>query len=158
MGSNPRSRSRTHVALALTLAVVLSLLVVGPPASAGMRGRMLQMLNNRRDNRGLRPLRLNLNLSHKAKRHTRKMERRDRLFHSDRLASTMTRLDANRWGENVGCASSMRRVVRAFMRSREHRENILARRFRKIGIGVLSDRRSRLCGRRPVWTTQAFYG
>lgn len=161
MGSNPRSRRRTHVALSLTLGVVLGLLlVVGPQPSADatMRRHMLHMLNNRRDAHGIRPLRLKASLSRKAQRHTRKMERRDRIFHTGGLAKTMERNGANRWGENVGCASSLHRVVRAFMRSRSHRSNILNRGFKRIGIGVLNDGRSRVCGRGPVWSTQAFYG
>lgn len=49
-----------------------------------------------------------------------------------------------RWfhvGENLafepGAAATPRAVVRAWMRSRTHRANVMARRFRELGIGIV---------------------
>ena len=56
------------------------------------------------------------------------------------------------WGENVGeTPTTLRALQRAFMRSRLHRSNILNRRFRHVGIGVV--------GRNgKLWVTLDFYG
>jgi uncharacterized protein YkwD len=72
------------------------------------------------------------------------MARAQTLFHS----SSLGRL--GRWGENVGYTyRGVRSIHRAFMRSRDHRWNILNRSFRKVGIGV-----DRARGR--LWVTEIF--
>ena len=45
-------------------------------------------------------------------------------------------LSANEIGENVAEASSIEACHRAVWRSASHRENLLSRRFREVGIGV----------------------
>jgi uncharacterized protein YkwD len=135
-----------------------SLILTAVPAVASLRSRMLDMVNGRRESHGLHPVRLSRRLSGEAQHHTAAMVRRDQLFHTGKLAGKVRRWHAHRWGENVGCAGSLRRLMRAFMRSPEHRANLLSSGFHFIGIGVTGDRRSRLCGSRTVWATQQFYG
>jgi len=153
--TTPRARAATLVLLAVLFG---SLLLTAVPAVASFRTRMLDMVNGRREAHGLHDLHLNTRLSAEATRHTRAMIRRDRLFHTGRLAGRVHRWHAHRWGENVGCAASMHSLMRAFMRSPDHRANLLDRGFHQVGIGVVGDLRSRLCGSRTVWATQQFFG
>ena len=151
----PRALAATFVLLAVLFG---SLLLSAVPAVASLRTRMLDMVNGRREAHGLRPVHLSPGLSGEAQHHTAAMVRRDELFHTGKLAGKVRRWHAHRWGENVGCAGSVRGLMRAFMRSPEHRANLLNSGYRFIGIGVIGDRRSRLCGSSTVWATQQFYG
>ncbi len=49
-------------------------------------------------------------------------------------------------------------VVAGWMRSPGHRENILKKGFRWVGLGVLHDDGKSICGRDSVWATEIFYG
>ena len=133
-----------------------STLLVGtaPTASSSMGGDMLRRINRKREGHGLRPLHVGHRITRKARVHTRRMIRRNQLFHSRTAASE--RLRGISWGENVGCARSPRRLFRALMHSPEHRANILHRGFHRAGVGVLLARGRTICGRRSVWTTQIF--
>ena len=109
------------------------------------------LLNKQRESRGRHKLRLNARLSTAARRHTIDMVRRNYFSHTSRSgASVVDRLTrsgymrgARRWtvGENLawgsGSRSTPRQIVAAWMRSPGHRSNILQRRFREIGIGVV---------------------
>jgi uncharacterized protein YkwD len=125
------------------------------PAQAGSRNndraRFLRMINDRRVHHGVKRLDINLKLSRYAKRHSDEMADRRRLFHTNDLYSRVRAYHASAWGENVGTGGTIRRVVKAFMRSSAHRANILNGRFKKTGIGVVTR------GGR-VWITQIFYG
>jgi uncharacterized protein YkwD len=120
--------------LACSVAVTLTIATfVGPVASAGMGDRMLAMINRKREAHGLHDLGASRHLVRKARAHTRRMIRLDSLFHS-RLPEPLRWHRS--WGENVGCGPSVRRVMRAMMRSPEHRANILARGIGRFGFGV----------------------
>ena len=54
-------------------------------------------------------------------------------------------------GENVGAGLSMRTLYEAFMDSDGHRDNILERRFRRVGIGVYAHDGF-------LWVTMIFVG
>lgn len=109
------------------------------------------LLNKQRARRGLRKLRLNARLSEAARRHTVDMVRRNYFSHTsrsgadvvDRLTRTGYMRGAHRWvvGENLawgsGGRSTPRQIMEAWMNSPGHRANILQRRFREIGIGVI---------------------
>jgi uncharacterized protein YkwD len=108
-------------------------------------------LNQERTSRGMRRLRLNRRLSKAARRHADDMVRRYYFSHDSlgggdfvsRIRSTGYLSSAGSWfvGENLawgsGERSSADRTVRAWMDSPPHRANILTRRFREIGIGVV---------------------
>jgi uncharacterized protein YkwD len=151
-------------ALALALIVVL---MTAPAASAAgacsaanasvktaskralVRATLCQ-LNAERKRRGMRPLRLNRNLSAAARAHSRAMARRHFFSHDslngasflDRIRRTGYLHGARSWnvGENIaygsGRLSTPRSIGRAWMNSPGHRANILSRSFRSIGIGI----------------------
>jgi uncharacterized protein YkwD len=139
--------------------VAIALLATAPSlaaarASANMTDDMLRMINRKREAHGLHDLRLGHRITRKARAHTRRMIRRNELFHSRTVAPTLDRRIT--WGENIGCGRSSRRLFRALMHSPLHRANILHRGFHRAGVGVLESRGRTICGRRSIWTTQIF--
>jgi uncharacterized protein YkwD len=109
------------------------------------------LINQRRAARGLPRLRLNRNLSRAAVWHSHDMVHRryfghvsgtgrdvvDRLYRARYLGGRFSW----RVGENLAWGSGQlgtpREIVRAWMRSAGHRENMLDPSFREIGIGVI---------------------
>ena len=143
-----------RILIALTLVVVV--LGTTSPATAStrlqrMRSRMLYQVNTSRRNHGLRPLKLNWPLSQYAWRHSRAMANSHDVYHTANTWAQVQPLGASSWGENVGMSWDLRVLERAFMASPTHRENILAQRFRRVGIGVVTRGRYR-------WVTIDFYG
>jgi uncharacterized protein YkwD len=136
--------------------LVVAVLVAGmsSPANAddvSRRDRMLHLLNQTRRNHGLPVFRLNVELSHFAFRHSKRMAERNDCFHTVNLYDAVRSYSPSTWGENVAGAGSLRRVRTLWMRSSGHRVNILNPRFRRIGIGVMR-------ARGLVWVTAIFYG
>jgi uncharacterized protein YkwD len=108
------------------------------------------LLNRKRHDHGMRHLRTSGRLKKAAQRHTNRMDRRGCFDHvCPGEPSVLTRLeDVNyingglrRWlyGENIAYGGrhygTPRAIVRAWMHSPEHRQNILNPKFRQIGIG-----------------------
>lgn len=141
----------------LILASVVALLASAwAPAQAGSRStnyraRLLRLVNDVRRHHDIQRLDLNVKLSRYAKKHSVDMAQRRRLYHTSDLYSRVRAYHARAWGENVGAGGTVKRVFRAFMNSWSHRGNILDRRFRKTGIGVVKRNGK-------VWITQIFYG
>ena len=110
------------------------------------------LINARRARRGLPRLRLNRRLGKAAKRHTHDMVRRHYFAHvSQRGRDVVDRLYGAHYlggrfswavGENLawgsGALGAPRKIVQAWMKSPGHRRNMLDRRFREIGIGVIA--------------------
>jgi uncharacterized protein YkwD len=118
-------------------------------AMPSLAQRILVLLNRVRIQHGLAPLELDPTLTHAASRHTSEMLR-DGYFGHDSAngASFTTRLapytegGAGRWSvaENLLWASGpldADRAIAIWMESPEHRANILAPRWRQIGIAVI---------------------
>ena len=111
----------------------------------------LCLLNVERRSHGLPKLRLNRRLSRAARRHAKDMVRADYFSHDsrngssfvDRIRRTGYLRSAQRWtvGENLAWGSGGRAtpkaIMAAWMDSPGHRQNILTRSFREIGIGVV---------------------
>ena len=109
------------------------------------------LLNAERRSRGLRPLRSNSRLARAARLHSRDMVSKRYFSHDARDGRSMLdRIRAAGYlraraaftvGENIGWGSgslaSPRALVRAWMDSPPHRANILHRRYREIGIGLV---------------------
>jgi uncharacterized protein YkwD len=119
--------------------------------SAEMRWTMFHLVNKARRSHGLDPLAMNARLSKTAYRHSVKMANRATVFHTADLYDTVRRYRPSRWGENVGMAGTVRQLHRAFMRSAEHRANILGNAYRKVGVGIVRSGGS-------IWGTLIFYG
>ncbi|MEX0753904.1 MAG: CAP domain-containing protein [Actinomycetota bacterium] len=151
-----RSVGATRIVLVSTLVLALGLGVLGTaPASAGKHGRrdqMLSLLNKARTNREVRRLDVKSIVARRAAGHSRAMDRKNRLYHSDPLARQVRGLRWRVVGENVGVGPSIDGLYRAFMRSKPHKRNILDRSFKKVGIGFDVDRRGN------HWVTLIFYG
>lgn len=124
----------THTLRPILILLALVTVLVVPvaaaaPAAAGSSPevKVLQMVNAERGARGLHPFEMNRRLSHRAERNSCSMARHGRLSHSGHLRSGMA--------ENVGVGTTLRSVVRAWMRSPEHRRNLLGP-YRQAGVGV----------------------
>jgi uncharacterized protein YkwD len=119
-------------------------------AMAVLEDGVVDRLNQIRRSRGLRPLRLNRRLSAAADFHSRDMGRRG-YFEHDSISGTpfwrrIERFYPSRgfrswtvgenllWGTNSYDAAF---AVREWMNSPPHRENILSRSWREIGIGAV---------------------
>lgn len=104
--------------------------------------RKLATLTNRaRHNNDRGRLAFSDALSKAARVHSRRMARRNYLFHN--TLSSLENLLGGSWnmiGENVGTGSRVRQVHRAFMSSPGHRDNILGSGWRKLGVGTVKKR------------------
>ncbi len=94
---------------------------------------------------------LNSSLSDYARRWSRTMAAQNRLYHNASLGTWLRNWSWRILGENVGVGPSVKNLYVAFMNSPPHRENILDRRFRTVGVGVVSS------GGR-MWVTVIFRG
>lgn len=149
----PKDHDVRRRALLLSLFLALALtgttgVVAAPAADAATtaESRLFTKINNTRARHGLPPLRYNAGLSDYARSHSRDMSRQRTLFHTSdfRVICCWSSIS-----ENVGMASSIRGVHRAFMRSPAHRANILDRGKRAVGVGVVRSGGS-------VWVTEIF--
>jgi uncharacterized protein YkwD len=125
----------------------------GGASQAQLESATVCLLNNARESNGLGRLRVNGRLSAAASAHSGDMVRKRYFSHTsrsgkgvvDRLTNFGYIPGATSWtvGENIawgsGARSTPRSIVSAWMRSAGHRQNILSRRFREIGIGVTFD-------------------
>lgn len=121
------------------------------PAFAGMRGRMLHLINNVRHANGEHPLKMNNLVSHDARHHSRAMADRGYLFHTRNVPGLLAGRPWSAWGENIAEAKTVTSTFRAWMASPEHRVNILDPRFRMIAIGIAPKAGW-------LWSTTDFWG
>jgi uncharacterized protein YkwD len=112
---------------------------------ARVNSATLCLLNAARKRHGLRPLHRNRRLDRAAMRWSEQMVARGIFTHADpvaRIRATGYLRGARSWavGENIAWGSrsksTPRRIVNDWLRSPEHRGNILNGRFRDIGLGV----------------------
>jgi uncharacterized protein YkwD len=139
---------------------------------ARIRAAMLCLLNVERTSRGLTPLRSSGQLRKVATDWSRTMVRKHFFDHVSPAGSTMlsrvrkstSYLNRNvrDWalGENLGWGSGPRStpqvMVRMWMASDGHRDNILNDRFRHIGIGVATGAPANIGGQRAATYTTDF--
>ena len=147
---------------AIAVTGALSLGVIGPLTNHGdvdaavshPRRRVAALVNARRIDHGLRPLRLVPAVHLAAQKHSRDQARMHLMTHTgsdgtscgERLHREGYRWST--WGENVAMGyPTARSVVRAWMHSAGHRANILNPRFRHVGVGL-----RRAADGTPYWT------
>lgn len=135
-----RGLVKTLEVFGLTLALSVALAAVAPSAHATWTPRldMLQWMNAARSNNGSVVLDRGWRLRQLADDHSRQMANAGQIFHTTSLGSKLTFVSWTVAGENVGAGGSMRSLFDAFMKSDVHRDNILRRGFRRVGIGVYS--------------------
>lgn len=144
---------------ALTFSALLWTSLAGIAHAATYRHRLLRLVNHSRAHHDVRPVKLNLRLSRDATTHTRKMLRQDRLMDIQNLGEVLAPYDWKILGADVvGCGDTLHEMHRQLMRDALHRKIILNREFRVVGIGVIEDTGSSLCGRDAFWATEIYYG
>jgi uncharacterized protein YkwD len=144
-------RTPPAVAIVAVLAFTLSIGVAhaGSFKPARARAKMIHFVNHYRHEHGVHKLRMKRNIVRVAQHHSRKMARSRTLFHSSDMFSKLR--NSTCWGENVGMGPSVWRVFKGWVRSSEHRANMLDRRFRRTGIGVVRSHGS-------LWITMIYSG
>ena len=161
-----RGKNHTVRRLGALGAVAAAFLAAAPIASASCFGSsrtasqlteaqfeqtILCLVNERRKDKGRRPLRPNPKLQRVADRHSADMVNRGYFGHTsptgsefaDRILSTGYTRRARRYvlGENLvwgrGATSTPAYLVTAWMNSPPHRANLMRKRFREIGVGAV---------------------
>ncbi len=148
-----RGLVKTVKVFGLTLALSVVLAAVAPSAHATWTPRldMLRWMNNARSSSGSVVLDRGWRLRQLADDHSRQMANAGQIYHTTSLGSKLTFVSWSVAGENVGAGGSMRSLFDAFMKSDVHRDNILRRGFRRVGIGVYA-------ADGFVWVTLIFVG
>lgn len=152
----PSSVRRLALCFALVFAATAVAITLAEPAAAGTtpaqdERRMLVLVNEEREARGLPPLVSDAAFADTARPWSRHMANRGALAHDPDLTNDAARVEP-RWrsvAENVGFAGSVDRVHQLLMESSGHRSNILSSKSNRIGIGIVHS------GGR-VWVTQRF--
>ena len=148
------SRSWRRMALVFLLAAVLVWSGIAiSPAQAGtrLRSAMVPLINDDRTDKDRAALKLDLELSRYAKRHSRDMADEGEIFHTEDLAAKLKGKSWSIAGENVGMGPSLSDLEDAFMASTPHRRNILNREFDHVAVGVVESQGN-------FWVTVIFYG
>ena len=130
----------------LACGLSISLLAATPVSAATtVELAFVTKVNAARKARGLNALPVRAGLTDKAHQHSAAMARRGRLYHSD-LSRICCYLAV---AENIAVGYTVSGVHGGLMNSPAHRANILDRRWRGLGVGVVKS------GGR-LWVTQVF--
>jgi uncharacterized protein YkwD len=139
---------------------LLSLLLARPVAAqeaplklAAEEKEVLELTNVERKNKDLGPLKLSPHLVQVARAHATNMAKQEKMEHKldgktpfDRLRDAGYRYA--RTGENIAAgdpeASTPPLVMKAWMESKNHRDNILQPDFTELGVGTARDRSGRI--------------
>lgn len=122
-----------------------------PTSGAATRKTVLCLINLTRAAHGAGPLKLNTRLTRAARRHSGDMVRRHYFSHTSKGGATMSsrilrtryvsRAQAYALGENIawgaGEAATPAQIMKSWMASAGHKQNLLDRGYREIGIGVV---------------------
>ena len=157
--------------LILVCSVTTGTVMAAPPASLPSKQvpsvgnaltvqeqKAVLLLNSDRQNAGLEPLKVNLQLSKLAADYAGDMSRRKFFAHVDpdgkdpfdRMAAIG--IDYPNEGENIALSPDVETAHKMLMDSPLHRENILNPKFTEIGIGVRPDTRG------GIYLVQEFIG
>jgi uncharacterized protein YkwD len=153
----PARRARRLIGIVL-IAAMLTSLAATPAAASTYRARLLDLINTSRVAKDLKPVKLKARLSKVATAHTKRMIDNDELMNVPNLKGV---LKPYRWrvgGAVVGCGPSLAAIHRAFMAEPTHRDIILLRDVRRVGIGVVRSKGKTSCGKNAFWVTEIFYG
>ena len=141
----------------IAIVAVLALTLSTGVAHAGgfkpvrARAKMIHFVNHYRSRHGAHKLRMSRHTVRVAQHHSHKMARSRALFHTTDMWRKLRTRKVSCWGENVGMAPSVWRVFKGWVHSWEHKRNMLDRRFRRTGIGVVRSHGS-------LWITMIYYG
>ncbi len=106
--------------------------------SSAAEKKFTKLMSAERRKQGFGGLRLDPEVSKAARTHSQEMIDKELLHHTPpaKLASRITK-----WvklGENVGVGGGVDALHEAFMNSKVHRDNIMKKAFKHVGVGVLS--------------------
>ena len=143
--------------IALVAVLVTGLTSLAPSVSASTltpRARMYQATNHSRLNNGVHRVDIHWTMSRLARRHSIAMANKGQIFHTSNPSSFYLKgVRWSTWGENVGVTpGTIGGIENAFMKSPDHRANILNGRFRRVAVGTYRDAKGYL------WVTVFFYG
>lgn len=143
-------RHRPLVVLLAAVLVAVTITTAAPSAPSragtsaatpsGYAAQVNDATNDARSRQGLRRLTVNACLKEAARRQAQLMADQGRISHSPDFSSIGPRCGVRSWAENTAQAlpgDRGRGVVRQWMRSSEHRTNILRRTYRVIGSGAV---------------------
>ncbi len=127
--------------------VKLPYTVASPEIDPRAEVEMLRLVNKERVSRGLVPLKMDTTIRAVARKHSSDMFRRGYFAHTtpdgvdpfQRMKRGRVRYAEA--GENLALARNVKIAHAGLMKSPGHRENILHRGYRRIGIGAASNRR-----------------
>lgn len=149
-------RRNTLITIVVAVAAAFLGLSLTPPAPAATtaeisgQATLLREVNTARAARGLAPLRLSRVLSRPARQHSAYLARTGQLDHDGadgrpfyvrlyRAGFPRTKAVGENLGMIGGCSTSdARMMVRMWLDSPSHRANLLSRRYRVVGIGVVA--------------------
>jgi uncharacterized protein YkwD len=161
MRQSPRT-ALTRIALVATFLTAFTALAPSAAHAATLtpRARMYQATNNSRLNNGVYKAYIHYTMSKLARQHSIKMANTPngsgvgKLFHTSNPATYYLKgVNWSTWGENVGVTGgTIGGIEQAFMKSPDHRANILNSRFRRVAVGTYRDANGYL------WVTVFFYG
>lgn len=143
-------RTRPSVVASLMVFALLSVTLVASsvqaagraavPTSAEMGQRMLALVNQARETRGLPRLTMNTRLSAEALRHSRQMARSGSITHTANLADLVRSVGGSVFGEDLGKGRGLRGIRDAWMGRTDTRRIMLDPRFHHVGLGVVHAR------------------
>jgi uncharacterized protein YkwD len=146
--THPTTLAGIVIALALLTAIPATQVRVGNQSPellgggcykfSGADRQFAQVTNAARSSRNIGTMKLDPELSRVAKLHTKEMIKKNTLYHADAAALTRRVRNWSTLGENVGVGSTVSSLQDAFMNSTAHRDNILHKSFRYVGIGAIT--------------------
>ena len=140
------SRRRFAAALLVSAALVASAPQAAHASASPKERRFASMVNATRGTATLSSMKLSNHLSDVARKHSKHMANKGELYHSNLerlLGPGVTAV-----GENVGFGGSLDDLLKAFLASPPHAENLLGD-YRQTGVGIV-----RADGQ--IWITQVF--
>jgi hypothetical protein len=152
---------RRAVVTLLTLGITCAAFGLHAPRAeaATPRSKLFRLINHSRTRHDLRRVKLDRSLSRDARRWSRVMLRKDRIYDPPRLSQILAPYDWKSIGADVvGCGGTVHVVHRAMMRDGPHRAIILNSKVRRVGVGVVLATTKNRCGRGSVWVTEIYYG
>jgi uncharacterized protein YkwD len=145
-----------RIALVATFLTCFTALAPSPANAVTVypRARMYQATNGSRVHNGVHRVDIHRTMSRRARAHSIAMANKGYIYHTSNPPSFYLRgVRWSTWGENVGVTSgTVASIQEAFMRSPDHRSNILNRSFHRVALGTYRDAAGYL------WVTVFFYG
>lgn len=127
-------------------AVAACLVLASCMSSSVIEERLLDLHNKERSERRLDSLALDIKLCEYAQVHAERMAEKGRLVHSSMSDLAVVAGNGN-VGENIAWGQeSEAEATETWMRSPGHRQNILSKRFKRVGFGMKKDKKGR-----PYW-------